>query len=747
MRNSYHFTKPSPEIESRAGQLLAQMTLEEKIGQMTQVHPGTLGLAEWKERIRRRQMTQVPLGVLELAECEERIRRGQIGSLLTVYGAAEINRLQSIAVEKSRLGIPLLIGNDVIHGYRTIFPIPLAESCTWDPDLVESAARIAAEEASADGVDWTFAPMVDICRDPRWGRIAEGAGEDPYLGAVMARARVRGFQACDLASGRKLVACPKHYVAYGATEAGKDYNTVDISERTLRDVYLPPFRAALDQGAGTIMSAFNEIAGVPASANPLTLDTILRREWGFDGLVLSDWNAVGELIPHGFAADLKEAARQSVLAGVDMDMVADAYHHHLADLVQEGSVPLAAIDEAVRRVLHLKMMLGLFERPYTDQALAAKTILRPEYRDRALEVAQKSMVLLKNEGRLLPLDTGVGRIALIGPLADDHHQILGCWHRIGRDEDTESVLDGLRHVLPPSTKVTHVRGCDLQGSEEPDFAAATRAARAADIAVLVLGEGEYMSGEAHSRAYLGLPGHQQALLEAVHATGTPIVTVLMSGRPLVIPWLVQHVPAVLQAWHGGIRAGRAVADILVGAINPSGKLTASWPRTEGQIPVYYAHKNTGRPAEGEGTIQFDWLHRSVYIDERNTPLFPFGFGLSYTTFEYSQLEVHTPQVGPDDTLVVTATIANTGDCAGTEIVQLYIRDLVGSVTRPVKELKGFARLSLKAGEVRPVRFEVPVQQLGFHGPSLEYIVEPGGFAVWIGPNAATGLEDSFRVVA
>lgn len=726
MGESYRFNSPGPEIESRAGQLLARMTLEEKVGQMTQVH----------------------LGTLEPAECEERIRRGQIGSLLTMYGATEINRLQRIAVQESRLGIPLLVGNDVIHGYRTIFPIPLAESCTWDPELVESAARIAAEEASADGTDWIFAPMVDVCRDPRWGRIAEGAGEDPFLGAAMARARVRGFQACDLASGRKTVSCPKHYVAYGAAEAGKDYNTADISERTLRDVYLPPFRAALDEGAGTIMSAFNEIAGLPASANPLTLDTILRGEWGFDGLVLSDWNAIGELIPHGFAADLKDAARQSVLAGVDMDMVAEAYHLHLAHLVQDGSVPLAAVDRAVRRVLHLKMMLGLFERPYTDQNLAAKTILRPEYRDRALEVAQKSMVLLKNEGRLLPLDAAqLGQIALIGPLADDHHQVLGCWHRIGRDEDTESVLDGLRQVLPPFTKVTHVRGCDLEGNEEPDLTQATRAASAADIAILVLGEGEYMSGEAHSRAYLGLPGHQQALLEAVHATGTPVVAVLMSGRPLVIPWLIEHVPAILQAWHGGIRAGRAVADILVGAVNPSAKLTASWPRTEGQIPVYYAHKNTGRPAEGEGTVQFDKPHWSVYIDEQNTPLFPFGFGLGYATFEYRHLEVHTPQVGLHDSLVVTATIANTGDRAGTEIVQLYARDLVGSVTRPVKELKGFARLSLQAGEVRTVRFEMSVQQLGFHGPSLEYVVEPGDFTVWIGPHAAAGLEGSFRVVA
>jgi beta-glucosidase len=722
--NHINFNRADPKIEGRVNDLLAQMTLEEKVGQMVQIN----------------------IGQLEPGEGEARIRRGQVGSVLSFYGAAEINHLQRIAVEQSRLGIPLLIGNDVIHGYRTIFPIPLAESCTWDPELVGEAARVAAEEASADGTDWTFAPMVDICRDPRWGRIAEGAGEDPFLGAAMARARVRGFQTGRLASGRKLAACPKHYAAYGAAEAGKDYNTVDISERALRDVYLPPFKAAFDEGAGTVMSAFNEIAGLPASANPLTLDTILRREWGFIGVVLSDWNAVGELIPHGFAADLKEAAKRSASAGVDMDMVSEAYHLHLAQLVRDGAVSEAVVDDAARRVLRLKMMLGLFEQPFTDEALAEKTILRAEHRAKALEVAQKSIVLLKNDGGLLPLGPQLERIALIGPLADDHHEILGCWHRIGRDEDTESVLDGLRAVLPPSTKLTHVRGCDLEGVEEPDIETAVAAAKAADVAVLVLGEGEHMSGEAHSRAHLGLPGHQQALLEAVHAVGTPLIVVLMSGRPLVIPWMTENVPAILQAWHGGIRAGRAVADVLFGTVNPSGKLTASWPRTEGQIPVYYAHKNTGRPAEGEGTVQFDKPHWSIYIDEMNAPQYPFGYGLSYTTFQYSDLNVETPQVDLEGTLVVTAVIANTGARAGDEIVQLYVRDLVGSVTRPVKELKGFQRISLAPGEGKTVRFEIPVQQSGFHGLTMDYVVEPGEFKVWVGPNAVEGLEGGFEIL-
>lgn len=716
------FTEWHPEIDGLVEALLAQMTLEEKVGQMIQIHPSQLAPGEM----------------------EERIRRGQAGSVLNFYGVAKINRLQRIAVEESRLGIPLILGNDIIHGYRTIFPIPLAESCTWDLDLVEETARIAAEEATANGVDWTFAPMVDVCRDPRWGRIAEGAGEDPFLGAAMARAQVRGFQAADLTNGRKMVACPKHYAAYGAAEAGKDYNTVDISERTLRDVYLPPFKAAFDEGAGTVMSAFNEIAGVPASAHPLLLDTILRREWGFPGMVVSDWNAVAELVPHGIAADLKDAARLSALAGVDMDMVADAYHEHLADLVREGAVSLAVVDEAVRRILRLKGMLGLFEHPYTDETHAEAALLKPEYRAKALEMAQKSMVLLKNEGGLLPLAPDVSHIALIGPLADDHHEILGCWYCIGRDEDTESVLEGLEAVLPDA-QITHVRGCDLEGREEPEIEAVAAAARAADVAVLVLGEGEYMSGEAHSRAYLGLPGHQQALLEAVHASGTPVVAVLMSGRPLVIPWLADRVPAILQAWHGGIRTGRAVADLLTGTVTPGGKLTASWPRTEGQIPIYYGHKNTGRPPK-EGTVQFHWVHETRHIDEVNAPLYPFGYGLSYTTFEYGDLQVETPQVSMDGTLIVSATVANSGERAADEVVQLYVRDRVGSVTRPVKELKGFQRISLAPGEMRRVRFALSVAELGFHGPTMAYVVEPGEFQVWIGPNAAEGLEGAFQVL-
>jgi len=724
MTRKYHnFNTIIPEIESRIDQLLSKMSLEEKVGQTVQIHI--------KENNRK--------------DIVERIRKGQVGSILTIYGVENINALQKVAVDESPRGIPLLIGCDVIHGYRTIFPIPLAESCTWDLDLIEESAHIAAEEATANGIPWTFAPMVDVCRDPRWGRIAEGAGEDPYLGEQIGAARVRGFQS-ELSNGGKMVTCPKHYVAYGAAEAGKDYNTVDISEGRLRDVYLPPFKAAFEAGAGTTMSAFHDLNGTPASANPFTLQQILREEWNFKGLVVSDWNSVGELIPQGVATDHKEAGKRAFLAGVDMDMISGSYYQHLAELVQEGLVSMERLDEAVRRILRIKIILGLFESPYADPKKAEAAILRPEYLETAREIATQSMVLLKNQGNLLPINTTeVKRIALIGPLADDHHEILGTWHRIGRDEDTESVLDGLRQVLPEGIELTYTQGCDLTGDRPTNTISAVTAAQKADLVIMVLGEAEAMSGEAHSRAHLGLPGKQQFLLEAVHATGTPVVAVLISGRPLVIPWMAENIPAILCAWHSGLRTGRAVADILFGLANPSGKLTASWPRTEGQIPVYYAHKMTGRPPDGEGGYQFQKYHFTEFIDEEVSPLFPFGFGLSYASFAYSDLQVLTPTPGLDSTLKVNATITNTGERPGREIVQLYVRDLIAEVTRPVKELKEFEIINLQPGESQTVHFEVPVQRLGFHGLDMHYKVEPGDFKVWVGPNAAEGLEGAFQV--
>lgn len=717
--NPRRFGEVDPVIEARIDALLVRMTLAEKIGQMNQS------------------------AVNVLSDPAAAIGSGAVGSLLSIVELAKINHYQRIAVEESRLGIPLLIGNDVIHGYRTIFPIPLAESCTWDPALLERAARIAAEEASACGTDWIFAPMVDISRDPRWGRVAEGAGEDVFLGMELARARVRGFQAADLESGRRIVACPKHYVAYGAAEAGRDYNTVDMSERTLREVYLPPFKAAFDAGAGSVMSAFNDLNGVPATANPLTLRTILRDEWQWQGVVLTDYNAVGELVEHGIAENDRAAARLSALAGVDMDMITNAFGNHLADLVVGGEVPESLIDEAVRRILRLKFQLGLFERPYTDEGIGERMLLRDDFRAVALEVAQKSMVLLKNDG-LLPLSRSIKHLAVIGPLADDNHAPLGCWSGQGRAEDVETVLDGLRAVCGDAS-LSHVRGCAVQGAAIDEIAAAVSAAREAEVVVLVIGESAEMSGEAHSRVQLGLPGRQQKLVEAVVATGTPVVVVLMTGRPLVIPWLAEHVPAILLAWHGGIRTGRAVADLLFGSVNPSGKLTASFPRAEGQIPVYYAHKNTGRPAHGPGTRQFDDPYRSTYIDAPNEPLYHFGFGLSYTTFAYGDVRIETPVVAPDGMLTISAVVRNTGSRAGDEIVQLYVRDDVASVTRPVKELKGFRRIALQPGEQRAVRFDVPVQSFGFYTPALEYLVEPGWFTVWIGGDSRSGIEARFEV--
>lgn len=740
-----------PDTEARVADLLAQMTLTEKIGQLVQTGPfGPFDPDHYETQKQQAEEAGQPFEYIPKLRdnIDELLREGRVGSFLNVMIPEVINYCQRVAVEESRLGIPLIIGADVIHGYRTIFPIPLAEACTWNPVLLEQASRVAAEEASACGVDWIFAPMVDIARDPRWGRIAEGAGEDPLVGMAMARARVRGFQATDLTSGRRIAACPKHYVGYGAAEGGRDYNSTDFSERTLRDLYLPPFQAAFEAGAGTVMSAFNEISGTPATANPFILRTILRDEWGWPGVVLSDYDAVRELIPHGLAADLKDAARQSMLAGLDMEMVSTGYTDHLADLIAEGAVPLELVDEAVCRVLRLKLRLGLFENPYVDETLVDQLILRPDFRKLALQVAQECMVLLKNEANILPLPPST-RLAVIGALADSPHDMFGCWSLHTHPEDVETVLHGLSAYLPDEAW-SYVPGCQIR-EDRPneaittDIAGAVAAAQQADVVLLVVGESADMSGEGHSRTDLGLPGRQQELADVLAATGKPIVCVLMTGRPLVIPRLTGQVQALLVAWHAGIRAGRAVADILFGAVNPSGKLTTSWPRSEGQIPVYYAHKNTGRPAAESGTRQFAEAFKSVYLDEPNSPLFPFGSGLSYAQFVYSDLHISQPVLAMDDTLMVSVLVQNKGDRAGSEVVQLYVRDLVGSVTRPVKELKGFQKITLQPGEQCPVQFEVAVRALGFCGRDLHYIVEPGEFKLWVGPNSVEGLEGTFSV--
>ncbi len=738
--------QPDPYVETRVESLLSQMTLGEKVGQL--VLENAFAPIDWADVIQRQKEAEergevFKIDLLPNPVAVEHARQG----LISAINSADLqinNQLQRAAVEESRLHIPLLVGHDVIHGFRTVFPIPLAEASTWNPELLERAALCAASEAATVGINWIYAPMVDIARDPRWGRIAEGAGEDPFVGRAMAEAHTRGFQSTDLPAGRRIAACAKHYVGYGAAEAGRDYNTVDISERTLRDVYLPPFKAAFDTGARSTMSSFNEIGGVPGTSNPFLLRTILREEWGWQGVVVSDFNAIGELVQHGVAKDLREAARLSILAGVDIDMESGAYARHLAQLVENHSVPLEIVDEAVRRVLKLKFNLGLFDNPYVDKDLSGKYILNPEFRSLALDVARQSMVLLKNSQTVLPLQTGKSRIALIGPLADNHSDLLGTWAITGQAADVETVYDGLKQYLEDAD-IVYTQGCSISGKEQEDFSSAVSAAQNADMVVLVIGEGADMSGEAHSRVYLGLPGRQQELVNVLAQTGKPIIAVLMCGRPLVVPELAEKVDALLVAWHGGIRAGQAVADILFGAFNPSGKLTASWPRAEGQIPVYYAHKSTGRPAEGSGTKQYHEPFRSTYLDETNAPLFAFGEGLSYTQFDYSQLKVLTPVVPLDGVLKVSAVLKNTGNLPGVEVAQLYVRDLIGSVTRPVRELKGFQRVALQPGEERQVFFDVVVSDLGFHGQDNTYRVEPGEFQLWVAPDSTSGLEGRFEI--
>lgn len=677
--------------------LLDRMSLNEKVGQLVQLHES------------------------QVADLEHRIRAGGVGSIFGVVDPAVIERYQRIAQRESRLGIPLLVGNDVIHGFRTMFPIPLAEACSWDLPLIEATARMAATEAAANGTDWIFAPMVDVCREPRWGRIAEGAGEDAFLGSAVAAARVRGFQ-----SVGGVAACPKHFVAYGAVEAGRDYNAVNISERSLRDVYLPPFKAAFDAGARTVMTSFNDIGGVPSTINELTLRTVLREEWSWRGVVVSDYTAIKELIAHGVAADLKDAARLSLLAGIDMDMMSDAYANHLEALVAEGAVPLDRVDASVRRVLRLKLALGLFERQPLDASAASAALLRDDARALALRMAHECLVLLKNEREALPLATP-GRVALFGALADSHKDMLGCWSHGGHPEDVETIREGLEARL----------GDRLLYAADDATAAVD-----ADVCIAVVGETADLSGEAHCRAHLGLPGEQQALIDALARTGRPVIVVLVTGRPLTVPRLTEQASALLLAWHPGIRAGRAVADVLFGDVSPSGRLTVSFPRTEGQVPVYYGHTSTGRPPEGAGTRQFDVAYRSTYLDEPNAPLYAFGFGLSYTPFAYSDLVIESPG---SDRVVACAKVSNSGSRAGTEVVQLYVRDVLASVARPVRELKAFERVRLEPGESRVVRFEVPFAQLGFTGLDMRYRVEPGEFELWIGPDSTSGLEGSFRL--
>lgn len=704
-------------IEGRVERLLRQMTLEEKLGQLQQLD------GEVDGRFRPEH--------LELA------KKGLLGSTLNVRGAANVNELQKAAVEGSRLKIPLLFAYDTIHGYRTIFPIPLGEAASFDARLAEATAHVAAQESAAVGIKWAFAPMVDIARDPRWGRIAEGAGEDVYLGAAMAAARVRGFQGEDYSKPDRVVATAKHWVAYGAAEGGRDYNTTDVTERALREIYFPPFKAAVDAGVGTFMSAFNDIDGTPATGNAFTLTKVLRDEWKFRGLVVSDYTSVMELVKHGFAADEAEAALRALTAGTDMEMVSRFYNRHGPALLAQRKLPIRIIDDAVRRVLRLKIRAGVFENPYVDETRETKELLTAPSRKLARETAARSMVLLRNEGGVLPLRKDLGMLAVIGPVADDAEAVLGTWRGDGRREDAVSVLAGIRAAVP-SAKVVFAKGCDVAGGTGDGIAPAVEAAKAADAVVLVVGENADMSGEAASRSNLDLPGRQMELVQAVHRAGKPTVVVLLNGRPLTLGWVADNIPAILEAWHGGTEAGNAVADVLFGDVNPGGKLPATFPRSVGQIPLYYAHKNTGRPASAE-----KWS--SKYIDAPVTPQYPFGYGLSYTTFELSGLKLSAEKIPPAGTLQLAVTVKNTGQRAGDEVVQIYVTDVAASVTRPVKQLRAFQRVTLQPDESRALSFTLGPDDFGLYNARMKWVVEPGEFRISAGTSSEGGLQARFEV--
>jgi beta-glucosidase len=739
-----------PRIDAKIEALLRKMTLEEKIGQLVQFSAG--------------QPTGPGTG---RTDYNDMLARGRIGALFNISTARETNAYQHIAVEKSRLHIPVVFGLDVIHGLRTEFPIPLGLASSWDPELVQKAARVAAREASATGIRWTFSPMVDIARDARWGRMAEGAGEDPYLGSAMAAAYVRGYQGESLDAPDSIAACAKHYVGYGAAEGGRDYNTTEISEHTLRQYYLPPFHAAVNAGSATIMSAFNSLNGVPSSANPFTLTQVLRNEWGFRGVVDSDWTSVAELMAHGIANDGATAARKSFLAGVDMDMASSLYHDHLAELVHSGQVPMARVDEGVRRVLRLKFALGLFDHPYVDEAQEAGAMLRPEYVALARTAAERTLVLLKNAApaggaAVLPLSTEVHEIALIGPLADDPPNMLGSWAGLGRAQDVTSLRSALATRIGEQ-HLLRAHGAGILDGTDADIADAVAIAGKADVVILALGEDAgTMTGEASSRSSLGLPGRQQELLEKIVATGKPVVLILFSGRPLTLPWAFEHVPAVLAAWFPGIQAGPALVSTLFGESNPSGHLVVSWPRSVGQEPLYYNALNTGRPAAAFDLSKpavggGDDKYVSRYIDQQNSPQFPFGYGLSYTSFGYGALQLSAGELSAATlnqalhqgngraALTASADVTNTGSRAGVEVVQLYVALRGTSVAQPVRALAGFQRITLAAGETKHVSFEVGPEAFALWDTEQQFRAEPASVRVWIGPDSAHGTPTEIRI--
>ena len=715
---------------ARIDALLDAMTLEEKLGQLSVYSSG------W---------TTTGPTLSESYEAE--LRAGRVGAIFNAHTVGATRALQRIAVEETRLGIPLLFGYDVIHGYQTIFPTPLAESSSWDLDVVRESARLAAREAAAAGLNWTFAPMVDIARDPRWGRVAEGAGEDPYLASLVAQARVQGFQGEDLSDPFTVLACAKHYAGYGAAQAGRDYHSVDMSERMLREVYLPPFHAAVSAGVSSIMTGFNDLNGVPATANAQLIEEVLREEWGFGGLVVSDYTSINELVAHGVAGDLSEAAALALNSGVDLDLQGGVYSAFGAALVRTGKVSESRVDAAVRRVLEAKLVLGLLDDPYRylDPRREQATVLSEALLQHAFEAGKRSVVLLKNapvDGKpLLPLSKELRSVAVVGPMADARIDVLGTWHAAGAlgIDKVVTVLEGVRQMLP-SAQVLHARGADFSGHDRSGFAAAVAAAEQSELVILALGEAEAQSGEAASRANIGLPGVQQRLAQTIQATGKPLVVLIGAGRPLATEWISQNVPAIVNTWQLGTMHGKAVAAVLFGDYNPSGKLTVTVPRSVGQIPIYYSAKTTGRPhAAGN-------KYSSKYLDVSNEPLYPFGHGLSYTTFEYADLRLSQAELGAQERLEISVTVRNSGERAGEEVVQLYLRDRVASLTRPVKELKGFRKIRLAAGESQVVSFELDARDLRFYDRQLRPVVEPGEFEVYVGGNSEDLVQSSFRLL-
>ena len=712
-------------IAERVDSVLALMTLEEKIGQLNQL---SFGIG-WGPTVK----VSVP------DEYKQQIREGKIGSFLNAIGAEFTYELQKVAVQESRLKIPLIFGLDVIHGFKTTFPVPLGEAATWQPEIVEMSAHYQAIESASAGIHWTFSPMVDIARDPRWGRIMEGAGEDPYLGSLMAAAHVRGYQG-DL-SDLNIIACVKHYAGYGGAEGGRDYNTVDMSERTFRDIYLPTYKAGVEAGAHTLMASFNELGGIPASGSKYLLNDILREEWGFKGFVVSDWNSIGEMINHGYASDLKHAGEISLNAGLDMDMESRSYITHLKQLVEEDKVDEDLIDESVRRILRIKFMLGLFDDPfrYCQKEREEKNIMTSDIKIASLEVAKRSFVLLKNDKNILPLKKDYKKIAVIGPLANNSIDPIGGWGGLGDSADVITVLEGFKNYVDKKTQVVYSEGCKIDDPSTKGFKDAVNIAKKSDVIILCVGESRDMSGEACNRSSLDLPGVQEDLAKELLKTGKPIIVVLMNGRPMSINWLNDNANAILETWFAGTMTGDAIAKVLFGDCNPSGKLPVTFPRTVGQVPIYYNHKNTGRPGDLKNH------YTSKYLDLPLTPLYPFGFGLSYTTFEYNDFKLSTNKITYEDSIIVSVKVKNTGNYDGEEVVQLYVQDLVGSVTRPVKELKGFKKIMLKRGEEKTVDFTIHEKDLRFTAADMKFKSEPGLFKVFVGTNSVDLKESQFEL--